>query len=482
MTSAASSSPASSGGFPSYVELNAAETAAFKAVVKEQEFSKVQIVSEEAFKKMSPDEIKTHVITVKFDKKDKPIHLKIEDFLRICTRVKDLTAPANATPPRLDYPNVLRDMILDTIPTGKFSPKEAEISSKDVPVLPENRPGTRDDILNWNPPLAPAGTDKEKGIAETNLRHDLELQKSLLLKLYPEPNQKGFVEDLNDSGVSLKDQVLLLRISIHGILNPEYVPAIAGWQKSGVTLQEQVNRLQVMKAYAFGSDKWEQYLGKIVGEVPPLTDDLVQEVLFGKDAEEPNRSIMDTHVLVLVPEAVMGEDGKRQDISIESLGKLAQKPKEGSGGHSTKYRICSAGGLEKTPVGRAHWVLMRKEPLKDSGKKKYEEQQGMVATFSEKAGVTANVYDLPDAVDAIACCLLTCLSTGIRLFNYNEADWKTLVYTRTRQVIEDEYRKRYVVVGGFAPRGLFVFFNRSVFDNVRVVPARTFYGPRSLAT
>jgi len=502
-----SKKPASSEDLPSFIVLDTEKTAQFKSVTKEKEFSNVQTVSEEAFNKMSHSEKQDKIVTVKFDKENIPIHYKIEDMLKIGVRLhqkyvevpgaqpggvkqpeqpKPQPSTANDTLSRLDYPNVLRDMILDTIPTGKASPKDSETSSKEVetaskdaatsPVPPENRPGTRDDILNWNPTVAPSKTAKEKNLAETNLRHDLELQKSLLLKLHPD--HEDFVKALSKRKVSLGDQVLRLRRSIHKKLSPEYASAIDGWDKMKVTLQEQVNRLDAMKKYAFGSDKWEKYYGKIAGEIPQLTDDLIQEVLFGKDAEEPDKSIMDTHVLVLVPEAVEVY-GKRHDISIESLGVLAKQPKEGSGGQSTQLagEAFTMGGHEKTVVERAHWVLMRKEPLKDSERKKYEQQQDF-AEYNNKAGITVNDYDVPDAVDAVACCLLTFISTGIRLFNQ---DWKT----RTRQIIEDVYGKRYVAVGQFGPDRLIVdndFFANRAPRRYRVVPARTFYGPQPSAT
>jgi hypothetical protein len=96
-------------------------------------------------------------------------------------------------------------------------------------------------------------------------------------------------------------------------------------------------------------------------------------------------------------------------------------------------------------------------------------QRQCVAELAKKAAVE---YEVPPALDAAACILAqyfdSCngkLAWGRRLFSDNP-----LTYTRCQEKVGD-YQ---VVVGGFAPSGLFVIFSRYDDDDIGVAALRKF--------
>lgn len=244
----------------------------------------------------------------------------------------------------------------------------------------------------------------------------------------PDPAQKPRSLGTADEIKLQQDKAIILQS------NPEYSRAVEAWENAGVSLKEQVRRLEELKQYAFGNDKWSQYFGEIIGKVPLLPAE-IYEIYSMKDRFDKVHK--DTHVLVLVPAAVM-VDGKKVDISLKSIGELVANAK--NGGHKTKYSSLKVPGFEDTLVDESHWVFMKKTIVPGTMNQPFDEQLNMIAQHNAKHNVD---YIAPSAIDTVACTFLTYVDTAVKLFGFDNEERR---YTRCMERVEGKYP---IYIGGF---------------------------------
>lgn len=245
--------------------------------------------------------------------------------------------------------------------------------------------------------------------------------------------------------------------------NPEYEKAVQAWKNAGVSTIDQKARLEELRKYAFGNDKWVKYFGEIIGSVPSLPDDIYQG-FFMDDPSKPCKKVKDTHVLVLIPQAVT-YNGKRVDITLTSLGDMAKAPNGGGNAASYDKATYNVNSFNEIKAASTHWALMKTESIPGSRTQTYEKQLEMVAEYSKKVGID---YNMPNAIDAAACCLMTFVSTGERIFDTHGPE--RFVYTRCQERDKDKA----LVVGGFCrTNGLGVMYYGNNISDMAVTAMRT---------
>lgn len=160
----------------------------------------------------------------------------------------------------------------------------------------------------------------------------------------------------------------------------------------------------VVPEMAFGKAQWEKYFGDI-GEEPPLPAD-IHEILKSRCPIWPEKTIEQTHVLVLIPQTVKisslgGLFKKKQQFTLNSLGEMIKYPKAG-------YKTCYKNYFEaleyecgRIPVERSYWVLMAKHVIPESWGKSYEDQIKLVSSLSQKAKAEYQVLNLIELVTSI---------------------------------------------------------------------------------
>jgi hypothetical protein len=150
----------------------------------------------------------------------------------------------------------------------------------------------------------------------------------------------------------------------------------------------------------------------------------------------PKKNIRKTHVLVRMPKG----------LTIKKLGELAKKyfPSNIDGyGYIWPSIIDELGDK---PVNESVWLLMTKDVLEGSRRKSYSQQKNIVAELAETTGVP---YQVPTTLEAATCILAEYSRSENRLFS--DSPW---TYTRGQENVQGFQ----VVVGGFAPAGLFVYY------------------------
>jgi hypothetical protein len=188
---------------------------------------------------------------------------------------------------------------------------------------------------------------------------------------------------------------------------------------------------------AFGEKEWGQYFGG-VGTAPSLPSD-IDEILNSPCPFWPEKTVKDTHLLVLIPATV---DGRA--FSFDLLGELVKHAIGES--RPTKYRFCGGdvrAALGAQSPGNSYWVLMTRDVLEGSRSKKYADQRIMIAALANE---TRLPYALPSTLEATTVILSHYVRSGERL--YTDVPW---TYTRCQELVDGQYP---VIVGGFSSEGL----------------------------
>ncbi len=94
---------------------------------------------------------------------------------------------------------------------------------------------------------------------------------------------------------------------------------------------------------------------------------------------------------------------------------------------------------------RSHWVLMTKDVIPDSRRKRYNDQKQLIASHAQKSGIP---YELPKALDAATAIFMHYVETGTRLYRYPRT------YTRCQEKVESNQWP--FVIGGFSSEGLYI--------------------------
>ena len=189
---------------------------------------------------------------------------------------------------------------------------------------------------------------------------------------------------------------------------------------------------------AFGPKEWETYFGVHIRNVPPLPHNMT-EILNSPCLFWPGKKVHETHLLVLIPEAV-----NDRPLDLKYLGELVQKPLQG---HATKYRwFLTLASILIEPAPKTHWVLMTRKVIEGSRNKKYEEEQALLDSYSQKAKIP---YEIPTVLDASTCLFMEYVRSGTWLYGDNP-----MTYTLCQEKYNADY---HLVVGGGSAAGLCVY-------------------------
>ncbi|MCP5507229.1 MAG: F-box protein [Chlamydiales bacterium] len=250
-----------------------------------------------------------------------------------------------------------------------------------------------------------------------------------------------------DLTIALPDEILLLILSY---LNAPALTSCQGvcrrWRvivRGEQSAQQKIQQTREVldkieqESRFIGSGAWKLLGG--IGEVPPLPDNILEELMkpcpfWNPKGTADGKKVKDTHVLGLMVDKVGGKP-----VTINSIEECAKAPKEGV--HATQYRhiwdqIHRDHG--ETAVGKPYWALMTADVLPGSRRKSRQDQLDMAAKFC---------YEAPTLLQAIAFNIVRYVSTGKWLFSFDPC---------TYTCCKEQSGGWKLVVGGFSSSGLFV--------------------------
>jgi GTPase SAR1 family protein len=195
---------------------------------------------------------------------------------------------------------------------------------------------------------------------------------------------------------------------------------------------------------AFGKAKWNKYFPEVKVDEVPLPQN-IEEILSDPSVFWPNKTVRETHLLILVPEG----------FSLDTLGEFIKTPQ--GGGNKTQYRIYNEDVKNElgTQTSTAHWVLMTKDVIPNSRLKTYRAQQDLIQQYARKGIIP---YELPTALDVTVSILMHYVEIGESL--YTDADDQLglkRTYTRCQEKIDQGQSP--VVIGGFNTSGVSIEYN-----------------------
>jgi hypothetical protein len=204
----------------------------------------------------------------------------------------------------------------------------------------------------------------------------------------------------------------------------------------------------------FGAKEWARYFGE-VGEEPPLPSD-IDEILNSPCPFWPEKTVKDTHLLVLIPSTVDGEA-----FTLDLLEDLAKYPSED--GHYTQYFLYddevqrSSGDVYSSS---SYWVLLTRDVLPGSRSKPYTTQQALISGLASH--IRHPSYETPLVLEVATAILSHYVRSGDRLYEGREREGIGLLggglpNTSTRCAVPLEGTAGHispVTVGRFCSRGL----------------------------
>jgi hypothetical protein len=193
--------------------------------------------------------------------------------------------------------------------------------------------------------------------------------------------------------------------------------------------EKQINTFSHEKA--FGPKEWFIHFGTHLSNVPRLPTNIT-EILNSPCPFWPSKKVHETHLLVLVPQAVNG-----QPLTLKTLEELVKKPLTGS---ATQFRSFNLGKYTDPTAPPSHWVLLTRDVIEGSRDRSYQDQQ----IFLSQKG--HGVYAVPTILDAIACIFMEYVRSGTRLYSDSPYTW-----TRCQGKHNADWQ---LGVGGFALGGL----------------------------
>ncbi|MCP5507232.1 MAG: F-box protein [Chlamydiales bacterium] len=219
--------------------------------------------------------------------------------------------------------------------------------------------------------------------------------------------------------------------------------------------------LEILRAQGNFIDERAWNLLGAIGEVPPLPDNILEELMkpcpfWNPERTADGKKVKDTHVLGLMVDKLNGEP-----VTLTSIERCASTPKEG--GHATRFE-CFSKSIRRdhgeTAVGKPYWALMTADVLPGSRGKS---RQDLLAMAS-KSG-----YAAPTLLQAVAFNIVRYVSTRQRLLSDDLSDDPS-AYTCCQE--QSEGLK---LIVGFPSSGLVVNCNRSCGNiYVAVVALRKF--------
>lgn len=164
-----------------------------------------------------------------------------------------------------------------------------------------------------------------------------------------------------------------------------------------------------------------------------------------------DKRIMETHMLVWVPEAISGKS-----LTLISFGELLKQTQEFSENPQGYRRIWSSIIVQKgeKPI-KSGWVLMTTKVIPETFDKSYADQETFVKSLE---------YELPKIGEAVICIASFYLKNKIRLFQKQS-------YIRCQEHVNDKCETNYVTIGNFQESGFSV--GRIFLSNKHSIPDRT---------
>ncbi|BBI17192.1 F-box protein [Neochlamydia sp. S13] len=190
-----------------------------------------------------------------------------------------------------------------------------------------------------------------------------------------------------------------------------------------------VQKKVVYQDIAFSNKKWAICFGKesvkgedLKEEFFSLPNDIFK-ILKSPCLAFPGKRVIDTHVLVRIPKTLSG-----QHLTLSTLGAVAKRYfPDSQTGYGLIPRLI-VNELGDKPLEKSQWVLMTKDVLPGSRKKKYEVQLGLVADLAKE---TQSPYTVPSALQAAVCILAQHFNFKTGLFS--DKPWTYYTYTRCQE-------------------------------------------------
>ena len=200
----------------------------------------------------------------------------------------------------------------------------------------------------------------------------------------------------------------------------------------------------IYEGFCFNPSHWNEFCGAgtvsddEIAKAYALLPTNFDEILKIDCPAFPGYKVIDTHMLVWIPETIKGKP-----VTIDNFGLLLKEQQEFSRrptgyGHIFNPIAQQEGGKSI----KSGWVLMTTDVIPDSRNKRFFEQLILLENLN-KNGQTG--YRVPKIAEAIICIAAEYLRSKKRLFSD-----EPLTYTR----FEDRVRGYQVIVGGFTPSGL----------------------------
>ena len=291
------------------------------------------------------------------------------------------------------------------------------IEVKQEPVLPQDKNRQIPAIAFGKKEWAELGLEVEdKIIYENFTNHRKVNDQDKITPIPPHDNQKN---------IPLQKPLERVQEEVNGAGKPIEV-------KQEPVLPQDKNRQ--IPAIAFGKKEWAE-LGLEVEDIP-LPED-VDAILkspcpFSKKGER----VEQTHVLVLKPGSINGEDLNAENFGKFMKSKFPELDEEG-------YRFILDDAKKLGSHEEARWILMKKDVIDGSRNKSFADQQKMVEEQGQKK------YQVPRVLDVIVCAMTEYARSQGKTRLFSDSPW---TYTRCQENVQG-YQ---MVVGGFAPAGLCV--------------------------
>ncbi len=210
------------------------------------------------------------------------------------------------------------------------------------------------------------------------------------------------------------------------------------------TLKTELGKACQIPPGTFGKAEWEKTFPVTIEEVPPLPPN-IHAILEQEDPCEPGKKLKETCMLFLRPESVTlheKESDKELLLTFDNVEKLAQSATNEK--FRTKYDTFRElrDQMNKTPVAKAAWVLIRKDLIPDTRGRSFEDQ---------KKELKGN-FEVPLLMDAVLLNILVYASEGEHLYGKKGNFW---IFTRCQEpYTRQEPYKQWQTVVGFDPKGL----------------------------
>lgn len=199
---------------------------------------------------------------------------------------------------------------------------------------------------------------------------------------------------------------------------------------------------RIFKEFAFSPQHWNEFFGENtitqqeILKAFQLLPDTIMDILKSPCPAFAGKVIMDSHVLVWIPEEI-----QEKDVTLVNFGELLKQKDEFSQNQIGYRRIWSSiVKQEGTKPIQSGWVLMTSDVLPDGEDKTFEAQEIMVKNLKGS-------YEVPKVTEGVICILAHYLKTKKRIFSD-----QPLIYTHCQEYVNGKY----VTIGNFQNYGILI--------------------------